>query len=151
MHASMHGISGRAIAGSVPGGGVVTDVVVGTVCVLLCFFLNPFLVLFVLAAIAVYWRVPESAFFVAVPVAFSLFFYFREYGVDWAFSSSDDVPNYVFLYQQNALIDFFGIIPRYFGEPGTGEPLWHMLWWPLINLFDASDETFIFLHYALIF
>lgn len=118
---------------------------------LLGFFLNPFLALFLLAAIAVYYRVPTAFFFVAMPISFALFFYFREYGVDWSITSSDDVPNYIDLYQQDALIGFFGIIPRYLENPGTGETLWHMLWWPLVNIFDASDETFVFLHYALIF
>ena len=35
--------------------------------------------------------------------------------------------------------------------PGNNEPLWHFPFWVLLNVFNASENTFIFIHYLLIF
>jgi len=149
-------ISTQALSNAARGAGILNksasdDLAIAIACILLCFFLNPFLALFFLAVLAVFFRVPTSAFFLSVPVSFALFFYFREYGVDWSLTSSDDIPNYIGLYQDNSFVSFWGIFTRFLEVPTSNEPLWHILWWSLLHVFDASEKAFIFLHYLLIF
>jgi hypothetical protein len=127
------------------------DMAIGCACILLCLLLNPFLALFFLAALSVFVRVPTTAFFISVPVSFTLLFFFREYGVDWSAVASDDIPGYVWLYEQNYLVSFSGIFSRFFEIPGSNEPLWQIPWWLLLHAFDASDKVFIFLHYLVVF
>ena len=52
------------------------------VSLLLFLLLNPFLALFLLALIALFQRVPPWAFIVPATIAFALFFYSRQYGVE---------------------------------------------------------------------
>ncbi len=127
------------------------DLAVGCVCILLCLLLNPFLALFFLAALSAFARVPTTAFFVSVPLSFTLFFFFREYGVDWSAVASDDIPGYVWLYEQNDLVSFSGIFSRFLEIPGSNEPLWQIPWWLVLHAFDASEKTFIFVHYLVVF
>lgn len=122
------------------------------VSLLLFLLLNPFLALFLLALIALFQRVPPWAFIVPATIAFALFFYSRQYGVEWyAGLADDDVPTYVALYNENYGMSFLEVIQRFFETPGGYEPLWHLPWWALLNGLDASDNTFIFLHYIVIF
>src|SRR5215471_16132391 len=128
------------------------EVMAGMVCISLCLLLlNPFLALFLLSLFAAYKRVPTSALFLTLPIAFPLFFYFREYGVAWSPGSGDDGPAYLQLYNENYGIGFSEIFTRFIEIPGSYEPLWHIPWWTLLNVFGASDETFIFIHYFVIF
>jgi len=127
------------------------DMAVGSVCILLCLLLNPFLALFFLAALSAFARVPTTAFFVSVPLSFTLFFFFREYGVDWSAVASDDIPGYVWLYEQNYLVSFSGIFSRFLEIPESNEPLWQIPWWLVLHAFDASEKTFTFLHYLVVF
>jgi|HubBroStandDraft_1064217.scaffolds.fasta_scaffold00062_21 hypothetical protein len=120
--------------------------------VLLFLLLNPFLALFLLALLALFKRVPPWSFILPASLAFALFFYSREYGVEWyAGLADDDVPTYVILYNSDYGISFTELMQRFFEFPNGNEPLWHLPWWALTNVFDASDNTFIFLHYILIF
>jgi len=128
-----------------------SDMLVGSVCILLCLLFNPFLALFFLAVLSVFARVPTTAFFLSVPLSFTLFFFFREYGVDFSAAASDDVPGYIWLYDENQLVSFLGIFSRFLEVPGSYEPLWHIPWWLLLHAFGGSHEVFIFLHYAVIF
>jgi hypothetical protein len=151
MPTSIQALANAAKGVSLPSKSASEEIVIWSVCVSLCLLVNPLLALFILAVLAVFFRVPTSAFFISVPISFALFFYFRDYGVEWAPGSGDDVPGYVLLYQENAFISFSGIFGRFLETPGSGEPLWHILWWPLLNVIGGSDEMFIFLHYLLIF
>jgi hypothetical protein len=134
-------------------GGVSTEGTLVTLVSLLMFLLlNPFLALFLLALIALFQRVPPWSFIVPASIAFTLFFYSRQYGVEWyAGLADDDVPTYVALYNENYGMSFLELIQRFFETPSGYEPLWHLPWWALLNGFDASDNTFIFLHYLVIF
>jgi hypothetical protein len=113
--------------------------------------LNPFLALFFLASIAVFRRIPPVPLIVSAALAFGLFFYFREYGILWYPDSSDDVPQYIVMYQSNASITVGGIVARFVEQPGGHEPLWHMLWWGLLNISHGSEKTFVFCHYVVLF
>jgi EpsG family len=119
---------------------------------LLFLLLNPFLALFLLALIALFQRVPPWAFIVPATIAFALFFYSRQYGVEWYPGlADDDVPTYVILYNSDYGVSFTELMQRFFEVPNGNEPLWHIPWWALTNGLDASDNTFIFLHYIVIF
>lgn len=127
------------------------EMAAGAACIVICLLFNPFLALFILAVISVYCRIPTPAFFFSVPISFALFFYFREYGVVWSPGSADDVPIYLEYYHWDAYVTFSGIFTRFFEFPQGTEPLWHILWWPLLNIFGGSDKAFIFIHYLVIF
>jgi hypothetical protein len=118
--------------------------------ILLYLLFNPFIALFIIAVFASYLSVPKLPFLLFSSVAFTLFFFYREYDVAWA-SSTDDVPTYVLMYLSNKGLSFFEIFTRFFTSPGNNEPLWHMPFWMLLNVFDASQNTFIFIHYLIIF
>lgn len=127
-------------------------VLVTLVSVLLFLLLNPFLALFILALLALFQRVPPWSFILPASIAFALFFYSREFGVEWyAGLADDDVPTYVIMYNSDYGISFTELMQRFLEMPNGNEPLWHLPWWALINGLDASDNTFIFLHYILIF
>jgi hypothetical protein len=121
------------------------------VCVLLFLLINPFLALFILAVISLNFRVPVSVFVLSASVSFTLFFFFREYGIEWHHNSTDDIPQYVAMYESNYLLSFTEIFTRFFDQPSGSEPVWHIPWWALLNWFNGSDNTFIWLHYFVIF
>ena len=121
-------------------------------CVLAFLLLNPFLALFLIALLALFQRVPPWSFILPASFAFALFFYFREYGVEWYPGlADDDVPTYVIMYNSDYGLSLTELMQRFFESPNGNEPLWHLPWWALTNWLDASDNTFIFLHYILIF
>jgi len=119
---------------------------------MICFFLffNPFIALFFIAILSVYFQLPKLPFLIIGSLAFTLFFFFREYDVAWN-ASSDDVPSYIELYLSNKSISLSEIFLRFLTSPGDHEPLWHLPFWVLINIFNGSEKSFIFIHYFLIF
>lgn len=120
-------------------------------CILLFLALNPFLALLVLALVNFFRRIPTAVFIVSASISFTLFFYFRDYGIDWYFNSSDDVPTYISIYRQNYSFGFVDLFTNFIEAPNGNEILWHLPWWALLKAFDASDDTFVFLHYLLLF
>jgi EpsG family len=128
-----------------------TAVAIGLICILLFLLLNPFLAVFILAIIGVYRRIPGTAFIVSASIAFAIFFYFRDYGVVWYFNSTDDVPNYVGYYRDLLDATPADLIANFIDGPNGNELLWVLPWWALENVFEASDYTFIFIHYLVIF
>jgi hypothetical protein len=126
-------------------------IAIGLICILLFLLINPFLAVFVLAIIGVYRRIPGTVFIVSASIAFTIFFYFRDYGVVWYFNSTDDVPNYVGLYHDLLDSTPSDLIANFLDAPNGNELLWVLPWWALANVFDASDFTFIFVHYLVIF
>lgn len=121
------------------------------VCVLMFLLLNPFLALLFLAFISLSYRIPTPVVVLSAATAFTLFFYFRDYGVVWYPSATDDVPSYINLYYEGDGISYGELFKRFLEAPNGNEILWSTPWWALINGFDASPETFVFLHYFLIF
>jgi hypothetical protein len=121
-------------------------------CMLLFLLLNPFLALFLLAIFALCERVPPWSFILPATISFTMFFYSREYGIAWyAGSSTDDVPTYIEMFNSDYGLTFVGLLLRFVVVPSGNEPLWHLPWWFLANAFDATDFTFVFLHYVAIF
>jgi hypothetical protein len=128
------------------------EALVALICVLLFLLLNPFLAVFFLALIALFRRVPPWWFIVPASISFALFFYSREYGVEfYPGVSDDDVPRYIALYSSDYGISFSELIARFIEVPNGNEPLWHLPWWALTNGLDASDSTFVYLHYLMMF
>lgn len=126
-------------------------ILTGLVCILLFLALNPFLALLILALVNYFRRIPTVVFIVSASISFTLFFYFRDYGVDWYFNSSDDVPTYIGIYEQNFSFSFTDLFENFIEAPNGNEILWHLPWWVLLRGFGASDDTFVFLHYLLLF
>ncbi len=131
--------------------GAYAPILTGLACVLLFLIVNPFLALFVVALLALYYRVPALAFVLPATIAFGLFFFFREYGIEWYPESGDDVPAYIVMYQYNRGVPLSELFTRTLAMPNGNEPLWHLPWWALLNALNASSETFVFLHYMAIF
>jgi hypothetical protein len=132
--------------------GVDTDsAAIALVCILLFLVLNPFLALLLLSVISVFRRVPTVVFAVSASVAFALFFFFRDYGIEWYFNSTDDVPNYIYLYESYYSQSVIDLLSNFIDAPNGNEILWHLPWWVLLNLSGASAETFVLVHYFVIF
>jgi hypothetical protein len=121
-------------------------------CLLLFLLLNPFLALFILALASFTWRMPKYIFLIMASLSFALFFNSREFGVWWYPDiSGDDVPNYVWTYEANYGRSFQELVHTFLAVPNGNEILWHAPWWALMQIFDASDETFVFVHYVVVF
>jgi hypothetical protein len=128
-----------------------SGIVIALLCVALFMLVNPFLAVFIVAMIAAYRPIPASIFIIAASISFAAFFNFREYGVDWYFNSSDDVPIYLAIYRDIQAESFSDLFVNFFTAPNGNELLWCVPCWLLANVFDASEDTFIFLHYLFIF
>ena len=121
-------------------------------CVLLFLLLNPFLALFILAVVSFWLPVPKFVFLVVASLAFTIFFNAREIGIEWYPGvSGDDAPAYIGLYESNYGLSFSDLVARFLAAPNGYEILWHLPWWFMLNQFDASDQTFIFTHYLVVF
>lgn len=120
----------------------------GLLCVLLFLVVNPFLALFLIAVTSFFVRVPLLFFLCSAGPAFALFFFHREYGMDWYSGvAGDDVPAYIALYDANYGFTFMDLLERFVEAPNGNEILWHAPWSFLLHAFDAGDQTFVFLHY----
>lgn len=119
---------------------------------ILFLFVNPFLALFLVALISIYWNVPKLMFLVLAVPSFAMFFFSREYGIEWYPGvSGDDVPAYISLYQSNYGLTLEDLLHRFLEAPNGNEILWHAPWAALLNVFGVSDDAFVFLHYVVIF
>ena len=134
-----------------PGDSSHNSIIVGLLSYILFLFVNPFLTLFLLALISMRYRVPTLAFIVPASISFAVFFYSREFGIDWYPGSTDDIPQYIDLYQNNQGVSLFSLLQRFIFRPSGNEPLWQVIWWTILNGFGASANTFVFLHYLLNF
>ena len=134
-----------------PGDGARDSILAGLLSITLFLFVNPFLALFLLALISMLHRVPALAFIVPASIAFAVFFYSREYGIDWYPGSTDDIPQYIVLYQNNQGVSLFSLLQNFAFRPSGNEPLWQVIWWTLLNGLGGSNNTFVFLHYLLNF
>ena len=134
-----------------PGDSSHNSLIVGVLSFILFILVNPFLTLFLLALISMRYRVPTLAFIVPASIAFAVFFFSREFGIDWYPGSTDDVPQYIELYRSNQGVSLFSLLQKFTFRPSGNEPLWQVIWWTLLNGFGASANTFVFLHYLLNF
>ena len=134
-----------------PGDGARDSVLAGLISITLFLFVNPFLSLFLLALISMIHRVPTLAFIVPASITFAVFFFSREFGIDWYPGSTDDIPQYIELYQANEGVSLYGLLENFVYRPSGNEPLWQVIWWTLLHGFGGSDNTFVFLHYLLNF
>ena len=83
--------------------------------------------------------------------SFSLFFFNRDYGIDFYSNANDDVPVYVNYFLRLSDYSFLDIINNFIISPFGNEPLWHLFWLPVNLIFQGNTDIFIFLHYFLIF
>lgn len=83
--------------------------------------------------------------------SFSLFFFNRNYGIDFYSNANDDVPVYVNYFLRLSDYSFLDIINNFIIFPSGNEPLWHLFWLPVNLIFQGNTDVFIFLHYFLIF
>lgn len=83
--------------------------------------------------------------------SFSLFFFNRDYGVDFYPNANDDVPVYVTYFLNLSDSSFLDIINNFIKFPSGNEPLWHFFWLPVNLITQGNSDVFIFLHYFLIF
>src|ERR1700733_6063762 len=91
---------------------------IGIVCTLAFLLLNPFLALLLVGLISLRYRIPVLAFVIPAAISFTLFFYFREYGVEWYVGgSTDDVPQYLALYQSDYGIPLIEVFTRFVAQP----------------------------------
>lgn len=134
-----------------PGDGARDSVLAGLLSITFFLFVNPFLSLFLLALISMLHRVPALAFIVPASIAFAVFFFSREFGIDWYPGSTDDIPQYIQMYQANQGVSLFSFLENFVSRPSGNEPLWQVIWWTLLNGLGGSDNTFVFLHYLLNF
>ena len=113
---------------------------------------NPFLALFFLSLIFIFFPVPKVLFLISASLSFTCFFYFRDYGMAWAEGASgDDIPTYILLYYTNQGIPFGEVFSRFLSSPGNYEPLWHATFWLWLNVFKGGEKSFIFINYLFIF
>jgi hypothetical protein len=134
----------------VPGKETTSVFAVGVIFIFLLF--NPFLALFCLSLISLFFRVPKPVFVISATLAFTCFFFFRDYGMTWADgASSDDIPTYILLYYTNQGIPFGEVFSKFLSSPGNYEPLWHAPFWVWLNVFNGGEKSFIFINYLLIF
>jgi hypothetical protein len=122
----------------------------GLFCIAVFFLVNPFLAIFIIAIVSLYTDIPKWPYIISASLSFALFFYSREYGVVWA-ASSDDIPNYLIYFHSDDYLSINDIFLRFFSFPSGTEPLWHLLCWLLINLFNAGSNDFLFSYYWLLF
>jgi EpsG-like putative glucosyltransferase len=123
----------------------------GLVCILLFALLNPLVALFLLSVLSLYRPLPTVVFIVSAACSFTLFFYSREFGIEMYPGSTDDIPQYIAMYEANYGLSFGDVLRQFIELPNGGEPLWHLPWWALLNGFDMSDDTFVFAHYLAVF
>ena len=145
---SMYPRARRATPVAIAGGNTLA---IALTCVALFLLLNPLLAVFILALVALFRPIPSVAYIVPAALAFTLFYYFRDYGVEWYPASTDDVPNYISIYQSTYGLSFSDLLARTLTAPNGNEPLWLIPCWAFLNVFNGSDDTFVFLHYLIIF
>jgi hypothetical protein len=117
-------------------------------CVVLFLTLNPFLALLLIALVSLNVRVPSAPFIVIASIALAVFFYNREYGIEWYPGlAGDDIPHYRSMYEANYGYTLSGIWQRFIESPNGNEILWNLPWWFAVNELDMGTESFVFLHY----
>jgi len=127
-------------------------VLAGLLCLTLFLTVNPFLALLLVALVSLNVRVPTTMFIAVASITFAVFFYNREYGVEfYPGLAGDDVPHYRSLYEANYGLTLSNVWQRFLASPNGYEILWHGLWWFTVNQLDMGTETFVFLHYFLNF
>jgi hypothetical protein len=123
-------------------------VLAGLLCLLLFLTLNPFLALLLMALLSLNVRVPAPVFILIASIAFAVFFYNREYGIEfYPGLAGDDIPHYRSMYETNYGYTFSDVWQRFVESPNGNEILWNLPWWFAVNQFDMGTETFVFLHY----
>lgn len=111
----------------------------------LTFFVNPFFSIYIITIFKETYSYKNRLLIFILIISFTLFFFSREYGIQFTEGSDDDIPNYLWMYKSNMYVSFLEIFSRFIQNPGQNEPIWHGFWWFFIN-FGLSDYYFVFLH-----
>ena len=117
------------------------------------FFLlfNPVVSLIFVIILGINHNYSKSISFWMTILSYTVFFYDREYDVQFYSDSTDDVPVYISYYLNLSGISFSEIFKRFIVFPSGNEPVWHIIWW-FVNYFTNSHVgIFVFLHYLVIF
>jgi hypothetical protein len=122
----------------------------GYVYILFFIIFNPFLALFFSALFSLYFESGKNTFLICSTISFTFLFFFRKFGIE-ANNVSDDTVTYLEMFHSNKNISIIDVFSRFFDFPSGNEPIYHLVWWPFANLFNVSDNSFLFLHYLLIF
>jgi EpsG family len=138
---------GRSIGAS----NAVATIPMGLGCVVAFLLLNPFLALTLIAILSLYADVPKYVFLLVASLAFAVFFNAREFGVEWYPGSTDDIPQYLGMYQADYGLSIQDLFENFASAPNGNELLWHVPWWVLQNYAGLSEASFIFLHYWIVF
>jgi hypothetical protein len=129
----------------------ISGMITAGMCSSLFLLVNPFLALFLVALLALRFRVPTFIFLFFATLSFSMLFFSREYGINWFPGSTDDVPAYVSIYFSNLGLTFSDLWLRFLEAPSGNEILWHLPWTIALNEYGVDENTFIFLHYVINF
>jgi hypothetical protein len=121
-------------------------------CLVLFLIANPFLALLLLALVSLNLRVPAAPFILIASITFAVFFYNREYGIEfYPGLAGDDIPHYRSMYEANYGYTLSALWLRFVDSPNGTEILWNLPWWFALNAFDMGTETFVFMHYLVNF
>ena len=115
------------------------------------FFFNPVYTTLIIGLLNKYINKKSAITNLILIFSFSLFFFNRDYGVDFYFNANDDVPVYVTYFLKLSDYSFLDIINNFIIFPSGNEPLWQLFWLPVNLIFQGNTDVFIFLHYFLIF
>jgi hypothetical protein len=119
--------------------------------VLLLFsLLNPFLALIFLSLIRLPSKKAEWVFHLMFSIAFAVFFYSRDFGVDFYLNASDDVPVYLYLFDGYYTSSFGDLFVKFLQSPSGYEFGFHFFW-KFWSFFTFSSTGLIFLNYLFYF
>lgn len=111
--------------------------------------INPILVILLLTSKQIVTKKSNKIDYLFSLIFITVIFFFREYGVDWTKSASDDSLEYIRRYNDLANIPLLEVFTRFFIRLGDLEPLWYLPWWFLKNWLNGSNNLFLFLQYLL--
>ena len=122
-----------------------------TLLVLLLFsLLNPFLALIILSLIRLPSKKAEWVFHLMFSISFAVFFYSRDFGVNFYLNASDDVPVYLYLFEGYYTSTFGDLFIKFLQSPSGNEIVFHFFW-KFWSFFTFSATDLIFLNYLFYF
>jgi hypothetical protein len=120
---------------------------VASLVIFIAFFIfNPYIAVFLAAAVVVVNNEFRKFNILILIFAFSFFYTTRTIG----YFEGDDVIVYIKSYASLDNFSFWDLIKNFIDLPTTNEILSFGLWWFIKNVFNFSDKVFVFVNYFLI-
>lgn len=119
--------------------------------ILIFLFINPIYAIFFTTFFSINNVFSKTVSLLTLVFSFSLFFFNREYDVNFYLDSTDDVPIYIDYYLRLSTSSILDIFDNFLKSPSGNEPFWHLIWWVVNKATNSNVNIFIFLHYLLIF